>query len=307
MRPTLRQMQYLVAIADTGKFGEAARRVGVSQPSLSAQIADMEATLGAVLIERGRMGAYLSPVGEEVLRRARFILRDVEDLKAVAGRREKTLTGRIRLGLLPTICAYLLPGATKELHANYPDLRLSVREERTIDLEAHLHEGQLDAVVSTVEAHVQVNHEVLFREALWVCAAPDDPLAQARGPIKLSALQDRELLTLGYGHRLNMIIQELAKASGAHVSTEYEGTSLDAIRQMAEMGAGVAVLPSLYAHTEAQRDPDLVVRRIDDAMATREIALIWRDSSPLADDLLQLARVFKRVAEQILTQGDGAP
>ena len=268
MRPTLRQMQYLVAIADTGKFGEAAKLTNVSQPSMSAQIAEMEAQLGAVLIERGRQQAFLTPIGEEVVRRARLLLRDAEDLKSVVRADAQDLTGRIRLGVLPTIGAYLLPSVTRHLHSEHPDLRLIVREERTIDLERHLHDG----VISTVEDHADVDHEFLFQEDLWVCAAPDDPLAQKTGDVSLADLEGRTLLTLGYGHRLNLIIQALAEVSGAHVNSEYEGTSLDAIRQMAEMGVGIAVFPSLYALTEARRDPDLIVRRINDVRASRQIS-----------------------------------
>ena len=300
MRPTLRQLQYLVAIADTGKFGEAAKRTNVSQPSLSAQIAEMEAYLGNVLIERGRHGAFLTPLGEEAVRRARMILRDVEDLKAVLSAEDDALTGRIRLGVLPTIGPYLLPAVTRHLHAKYPDFRLSVREERTIDLEEHLHDGRFDTVISTMEDHTNADHITLFEEEFWICAAPDDPIAQSSGDIKLADLKDRPLLTLGYGHRFNHKIQTIAEAAGAHVSSEYEGTSLDAVRQMAEMGAGVAVLPSLYALTEARRDPDLVVRRIDDPLARREISLVWRQTSPLGDRLVKLAEELKTAAVSVL-------
>ncbi|MEE2877641.1 MAG: LysR substrate-binding domain-containing protein [Pseudomonadota bacterium] len=305
MRPTLRQLQYLVAIADTGKFGDAAKRVNVSQPSLSAQIADMEEYIGAVLIERGRHGAFMTPLGEEAVRRARLILRDVEDLKSVVQSGGDTLAGRIRLGVLPTIGPYLLPAVTRHLHAKYPEFRLNVREERTIDLEAHLHDGRLDTVISTIEDHSDAEHAPLFEENLWICAAPDDPLAQTAGDVRLSDLKGRPLLTLGYGHRFNITIQTLAEAAGAHVSSEYEGTSLDAIRQMAEMGAGVAVFPSLYALTEARRDPDLVVRKIDDPLARREISLIWRRTSPLSDRLTKLAEELKAAAVSVLVGRPG--
>ena len=300
MRPTLRQMQYLVAIADTGKFGEAAKVANVSQPSMSAQIAEMEAQLGAVLIERGRQQALLTPIGEEVVRRARLLLRDAEDLKAVVRADSQELTGRIRLGVLPTIGAYLLPSVTRHLHSEHPGLRLIVREERTIDLERHLHSGHFDTVISTIEDHADVDHELLFQEDLWVCAAPDDPLAQQAGDVSLADLEGRTLLTLGYGHRLNLIIQSLAEVSGAHVNSEYEGTSLDAIRQMAEMGVGIAVFPSLYALTEARRDPDLIVRRINDQRASRRISLIWRKTSPLSRRLRLLGGELRDAAELIL-------
>lgn len=300
MRPTLRQMQYLIAVADTGKFGDAARAVNVSQPSLSAQIAEMEASLGVQLIERSRRGAMLTGAGEELVRRARKILREVEDLKAVArfGRRE--LTGRLRLGVLPTIGPYLLPLATRDLHTRFPDLRLSVREERTVDLDEHLQKGEFDTIISSPIDHENVHHEPLFSERLYVCAPAEDPLARGEGPVRLKDLKGRALLTLGQGHRLNAIIRELAAASGAEVSSEYEGTSLDAIRLMAEMGAGVAILPSLYALSEARLDRGLNARLIDHPLARREISLIWRDTSPLEVSLRELAAPLRSAAAKLL-------
>jgi len=306
MRPTLRQLQYLVAVADTGLFGEAAKRMHVSQPSLSAQVADAEAQLGAVLLERGRGGAVLTPKGQDVVTRARIILRQVEEMKTAVRRGEGELSGRIRLGVLPTVGPYLLPNAVKRLHGMFPNLRLSVRDERTVDLVQHLEDGRLDTIISSPEDHRSGGSMPLFHEEMWICVAPDHPLADARTPIKLKALKGGGLLSLGAGHRLSLIIQYIADQAGAEVSTEYEGTSLDAIRQMAAMGAGVAILPSLYALTEAARDPDLVIRRIDHATAQRDIALIWRPTSPLADDFKLLGDVLSDVANELLPV-DGAP
>ena len=300
MRPTLRQMQYLIAIADTGKFGEAARAVNVSQPSLSAQIAEMEASLGVALVERSRRGAMLTPAGEELVRRARGILREVEDLKAVAKLGRTELSGRLRLGVLPTIGPYLLPQTTGDLRARFPALRLSVREERTVDLDEHLQAGLFDTVISTPEDHPDTEYAHLFTERLYACAPPDDELTQGEGPIRLEHLKGRQLLTLGQGHRLSEITQDLATAAGAAVSSEYEGTSLDAIRLMSQLGAGIAILPSLYALSEAKRDRGLHVRLIDHPMARRDIALIWRETSPLAASLLSLSGCLQNAASKLL-------
>ncbi|MBI1252929.1 MAG: hydrogen peroxide-inducible genes activator, partial [Hyphomonas sp.] len=238
--------------------------------------------------------------GEELVRRARKILREVEDLKAVArfGRRE--LTGRLRLGVLPTVGPYLLPLATRDLHTRFPDLRLSVREERTVDLDEHLQKGEFDTIISSPIDHENVHHEPLFSERLYVCAPAEDPLTRGEGPVRLKDLKGRALLTLGQGHRLNAIIREVAAASGAEVSSEYEGTSLDAIRLMAEMGAGVAILPSLYALSEARLDRGLNARLIDHPLARREISLIWRDTSPLEVSLRELAAPLRSAAAKLL-------
>lgn len=299
MRPTLRQLQYVVAVAETGRFHEAAKTLHVSQPSLSAQVADVEAQLGITLIERGRGGAVMTPLGDDFVRRARLILRDVEDLKSAMMYGHGELAGRINLGVLPSIGPYLLPSVVKSLHADFPGLRLSVQELQTTDLQRDLTDGTLDVVLSTLEDHPQTAHVPLFSERLWICVAPDDPL-NGTGPVSPSDLKGRPMLSVGYGHRLAVTVQQIADISEAYVSTDFRGTSLDAIRQMAAMGAGVAILPSIYALTEARRDPDLVLRPINHPLAQRTISMIWRKASPLADRLEQIGETLKTVADKIL-------
>lgn len=302
MRPTLRQLQYLVAIAETGRFSEAAKRVNVSQPSLSAQVARMEEELGVTLIERAPSGALLTPKGADILERARAILRDMEDLKASARQESSALEGLIRLGVLPTIGPYLLPLATRRLHARFPQLRFSVREERTIDLNAHLHNGEFDTIISIRNDLSGVRALPLFEEKLWICVAPDDPLATDFSPIRPEQLHGRELLSLGHWQNLNVKVQALAGTAGARVNTEYAGTSLDSLRQMAEMGTGVAILPGLYALSEMRRDPHLIIRRIDYPPASRVISLIWRGSSPISAQLETLSDVLKQAATELLDE-----
>ncbi len=300
MKPTLRQLEYLVAIAETGTFSEAAKRTFVSQPSLSAQIKDMEAHLGASLLERGRHGALLTPVGEGVVARSRIILRHVEELKVLVREYEGTLAGRVRLGVLPTIGPYLLPMATRRLHSEYPDLRLAVREERTLDLQEHLADGRFDIIISTPEDHPETMSMPIVKENIYICIAPDDELANSRGPIGLDEMEGREFLTLGYGHKFTTVVKNLASHANATTSSEYEGTSLDALRQMASMGGSIAVMPSLYAISEAKRDPQLIVRPINHPLAQRQISLIWRHSSPLAFKFEKIGEIFKNVSDKIM-------
>ncbi|MAK62777.1 MAG: LysR family transcriptional regulator [Ponticaulis sp.] len=303
MRPTLKQLSYFVEIAETGRFGEAARRMNVSQSSLSAQIADMEEELGARLIERGRHGALLTPAGNDVVVQARLILREVEELKSIARQSEEQFAGRINLGVLPSIGPYLLPPFTRHLHQRFPKLRLVVREESTIDLEKHLSDGHFDLVVSTPEDHPDAESVILFQEHFWVCAAPDDPLSSSLEPVQLSELRHQPFISLGYGHRLSQMVRELAQETGTYVSSEYEGTSLDAVRQMAVMGAGIAVLPSLYALSEARRDPHLTIRRIDHSKAVRNVSLCWRRTSALSTQFRLLADFLSETANDILDAG----
>lgn len=302
MRPTLRQLQYLAAIAETSRFGEAAKLLNVSQSALSAQIADMEDSLGVVLLERGRHGAILTPVGHDVLTRARVILREVEELRTVARQSNDRLAGRINLGVLPSIGPYLLPVAARHLHQRYPDLRLAVREERTVDLKEGLERGKLDTVISTPDMFSDYLQMPLFREDLWVCAAPEDPLSQSGEDLSLDDLRGCQFLSLGRDNHFSALIQRIASDAGAIVSSEYEGTSLDAARQMAIMGAGIALLPGLYAHSEARRDPELVIRRLDYPFAQREIVMCWRPTSPLVEAFSALRDMFLETAEGLLSE-----
>ncbi len=301
MRPTLRQLQYVVAVADAGKFGLAAQNLNISQPSLSTLIAAMEEELGVVLFERGRHGALMTPAGEDLVRRARNILSEVENLRSSIGMQRNILTGRIRLGVLSSIGPYLLPNATRTLHERYPNLRLFVREERTVNLDQLLREGRLDVIISSSSDHPATRMVTLFEESLYICVAPDHPLARDNGEVNLTDLGGHELLSLGYGFGLNVIASDLAARSGGTMSSEYEGTSLDAIRQMAAMGAGVAILPGLYATTEARRDPDLIIRRINDSKARREVCLIWRETSTLGESLEKLGEILRGEANRILS------
>lgn len=273
MRPTLRQLEYIVAVADAGQVGLAAAELHVSQPSLSAQLAEVEADLGVTLFQRGRSGARITPIGEEIARRARQILHEVQDLR-VAAKGGGIFQGRLRLGVLPSIGPYLLPGVVKRLHSEHPSFRLIVREESTRDLDVGLRSGRLDMVISTPEDHPGAQSTPLFAEDLWVGFALDHPRFRGRERLRLRDLAGQTLLTLGSTHRLSHIVAGLAAAAGGRVSDEYEGTSLDAIRLMAASGAGIAVLPSIYASTEARRNADIGLCPLADAAARRTIALI---------------------------------
>jgi LysR family hydrogen peroxide-inducible transcriptional activator len=301
VKPTLRQLQYLVAIEETGSFSGAARQTHVSQPSLSNQIMDMEAVLGVKLVERGRGGAPLTPIGMDLTARARIILRDMDAFKTLARDAGQTFSGKIRLGTLPSIGPYLLPLAMRNLHKSYPELRVFVREERTLDLHSDLEDGRLDVIISTPEDHIGMKTHDLFEEQLYIGVAPDDPLGHSTSDVSLAELEGRELLSLGYGHKLAVVVQRIAELAGGHVSAEYEGTSLDAIRQMAVMGGAVAVMPSLYCFSEAFEDPGIIVRKINHPEARRDISLMWRPTSPLTAKFTEVGAHLQSASVQLLS------
>ncbi|GAB5437390.1 LysR substrate-binding domain-containing protein [Falsiruegeria mediterranea] len=300
MRPTLRQLEYIVAVADAGQVGLAATRLNVSQPSLSAQLSEVESDLGTQLFQRGRAGAKITPVGEEVVRRARLILHEIQDLR-VAARGGGIFQGRLRLGVLPSIGPYLLPGVARRLHREHPRFRLIVREESTRDLDEGLRSGRLDMIISTPEDHPGARRAHLFTEKLWVAVALDHPEFSTLTRVPLSALKGQTLLTLGAGHRLSHIVAGLAARAGGRVSDEYEGTSLDAIRLMAATGAGLAILPSIYAATELRRGTDVHLIALDEADAMRDLALVQPqlpDPRPGSD---VLAEILQSEANRLLT------
>ncbi len=281
MRPSLRQLQYIVTVARLGGFGLAADALNVSQPSLSAQIAEVESELGARLFHRGRGGASPTAMGEEIVRRAQRILAQLEDLRSFArDGASKPFGGRLRLGVLPSIGPYLLPRVVAALHASHPELRILIREESTMQLEQGLRQGRFDLIISTPEDHPNTRQDRLFSEHLLIAVARDDPLAAGTGPVSAPDLRGRIFLTLDRGHRLTRIVYALASECDGLISEEYEGTSLDSIRMMAASGAGVAILPELYARRQAQGRTEIVIRPLAMAQANRVIALLQPADAP---------------------------
>ena len=298
---TLRQLSLLIAVADTKRFTLAAERAHISQPALSEQIAQLEYNLGTKLFERGRLGASLTPLGIEIVARARPILAQVQELEDVVLAAEENLGGLIRLGALPTLGPYLLPGVIPELHAAHPELRLYIRELRTVELEARLREGIFDVLLSTRPDDTDgLVIEPLFEEPLLLGLASDNALAKKK-TISVSDLADEKILTLESGHYLSTSARGLAHAAHAQLLVDYEGTSLDGLRQMVGLGMGVSLFPALYVHAEIIDDKAVTIRDIKIDNAARGIALIWRKSSPRGEDFLTLAKRLRVRGKALLS------
>lgn len=274
-RTTTRQLSYFVALAETGSFTRAAERMGISQPSLSQQIRGLELVIGAPLFERGGP-ALLTPLGREALERARRILLDVTDLEEMRAASADALVGTIRLGVSPTLGAYLLPSLVARLHREHPTLRVHIREGLPSTLTSGLVAGDHDLILLQLPVAGRALHtERLFREALWLAMATDHPLS-AKSAIEPADLRGQNLLTLVSEYRLAEQVAEIAADVGGIMLNDYEGTSLDAIRQMAGMGMGLALLPELYVRQEVRDGDDVIVRPIKGGRYYREIGLLWR-------------------------------
>ncbi len=282
MRPTLRQMEYVVTIHRLGRFGLAAELLNVSQPSLSAQLAAIENELGVVLFERGRMGVRTTAKGEDFVKHAQKILSAVEDLRHKM-QSTSPFDGRLKLGVLPSLAPYLLPRVVKRIHQKQPDLRIIVREESTKTLETGLKAGEFDAIISTPEDHPNTIQHSLFQEPFWIAAATDDPILAQDGPIDITQLTNRRLLTLDNGHRLAKIVYDLAAQVNATVSDDFEGTSLQSVLLMAATGAGIGIIPELFARQNMREREEICVRPINAPDIARRIAVLFRTGTPEHD------------------------
>ena len=285
---SLRQLQYAVAVAESLSFRKAAERCHVSQPSLSAQLAQLEETLGVKLFERDRRRVLLTIGGRDIIGRARLILRETDDLIELARRSGDPLSGTLRFGVIPTISPYLLPRLTAALRKAY--LRLTVRwvEDKTESLMSSLDAGRLDAALLAVEAEIgDVDREIIGPDSFVLATPVGHPLGMLASPAKASELRNASVLLLDDGHCFRE--QTLAFCSGAKAhELEFRATSLSTLAQMVAGGAGVTLLPELAVPTEAKR-AELSIRPFAQPAPMRTIALVWRKRSPLGPALRQLA------------------
>lgn len=290
-RPTHRQLEYVVALAETGHFGGAARRCHVSQPTLSVQIAQLEEQLGTPLFDRTPGRIVPTAIGAQVVATARGILLALDDIVATAALGSRNLGGLIRLGVAPTFGPYFFPTLLPTLHARYPDLKLYIREERPAVIERAVMEGGLDCALGPAPAS---GHALTFRRLCWeriFLGVPKEHPFAAMGPsLPASALRGERLLTLGKGHQLFETARELAAGSGADMREDYEGTSLDALWQMVLMGMGLSLFPELYAVSERHEGDGMVLLRLEGWPARRAMGYFWRASNGRAAQFEQLAR-----------------
>lgn len=296
---SLRQLQYAVALADTRSFRRAAERCGVSQPSLSAQLAQLEGALGVRLFERDRRHVLPTPAGEGLIERARRVLVDADDLIDAARRMGDPLAGTLAVGVIPTVSPYLLPAAASAIRRAHPRLTVRWLEDKTEPLGRELRAGRLDAALLALEADLggPLQREVIGRDRFVLATPRTHPLAKPTRPARLGDLRGAPLLLLDDGHCLRD--QALAVCAGARTEElAFRATSLPTLAQMVSAGAGVTLLPRLAIATEGRR-ADLAVRPLADERAFRTLALVWRPSSPLGPALRKLAATIRGSYEKI--------
>ena len=276
---TLKQLECLIAVDEMAHFRRAAEICGISQPALSQQIQNLELALNVQLVERSRSHVALTPIGRETVEHARRAVDTVRAIIDTAASAQDDLIGTIRLGTSPTIGPYLLPLVVAALHQRHQELRLHVRESPAHDLEFDLTKGVHDVIVTQLPISSQDHVAVpLFREPLFLAMAIDHPLAKQE-KIDLKTIAGLDVLPLSPKYVLHDQVKSLCETYGATLRKDYEGTSLDALRQMAGMGMGVTFLPALYVNSEIRARSEVVAKPIKGRSVHRNIGLVWRKSA----------------------------
>lgn len=290
---TLRQLSSLVAIADALNFRRAAERCGISQPALSTQLQELEAELKVQLVERSRRRVLLTPIGHDVVARARRVLQELQAIGQLAERERHFLDGTIRVGVLPSLGPYLLPHILPSLKQHYPALTLYLREGVAGDLLRRLDEGDLELLFFPLPiADPAFETEPLFDEPLWLALPRDHPLA-GKPRIEEGDLHGETILALEPGHSLCEAVLALCRLWNAHPLLDFATTSLDTLRQMAGLGVGATVLPALYVRAEALQDPQITVKPFGEPSPCRTIGLVWRRETARRDAYRTLADLIR--------------
>ncbi|MBO9670092.1 MAG: hydrogen peroxide-inducible genes activator [Sphingobium sp.] len=296
--PTLKQLQYLVALKEHGHFGRAADACFVTQSTLSAGLRELESLIGVTLVERTRRIVRFTALGDRIVEKAHRVLREAEELAAIAQASGTPLAGELRMSVIPTIAPFLLPSLLPRLRAERPSLQLYLREETSHAALDSLRHGHADCVLLALPFPVgDVETEILFDDPLYVAFPKDDP----RDPpveIDPDMIDGNRLLLLEDGHCLKE--HALAACNRAELRTEatITGTSLHTLVQMVDNGLGLTLLPEMAINGGILANTQIAARPIRSTSAARDIALIWRRNSPRETDFRMMAGILRNAAER---------
>lgn len=291
--PKMHQLRYFIALADTLSFSKAAALCHVTQPTLSAQIKELEERLQVQLVERSRSFVFLTPIGEEIAVRARAIIAQTEDIREIArGTKNEQLSGTLQMGVVQTLGAYVLSLAVPKLRKKYPDLRLSVWEDRIESLPVKLLEGAHDLMlIPSKPQHAELTSMMLMREPFQIVMRYDHPLAH-QSSINSSDLNGQTLLSMDRSGDVYNQMHRLCAEVGASFVTDYAGATLDTLRQMVAARMGISLLPALYVRSDVLREKLVVARPLSFDGPSREIHMVWRQSSPRHAKYLDFAKLI---------------
>ena len=293
--PSINQIRYFVTVAKHLNFRQAANILGISQPTLTSQINALESHLNLVLFERSRTGTLLSPQGKALLETAEEVIQAGLRFNEIAKDLSEGDVVTFRLGIPPTIGPYLLPRILPELHLRKPGLRFYVREAAPNVLQHGLLHGEYDLILSPLSGeHTNLITQPLFEEPLKFVIPTDHRLA-GKTLVKPSQLAGEKVLTLEDSHHFHHQVQEICNKIGAELQRDYEGTSLDTLRQMVVMGMGVTFLPGLYIHSELHHPEALHVCEIEGMPIQRQHSLAWRNTAPGRQTFRELTALIRDI------------
>lgn len=292
--PTLKQLQYLVALKDQGHFGRAADACFVTQSTLSAGVRELEILIGVTLVERTRRVVRFTPLGDRIAEKARRVLREAEELADLARAAGKPLTGELRMGVIPTIAPFVLPRLLPKLRVDWPELRLFLREETSQAACDSLHRGQLDCVLLALPYGCgDIESEALFDDRLFVAFPPGDSPKGGAASVPPGAIDETRLLLLEDGHCLREHALAACNRPELRAEATMLGTSLHTLVQMVGNGLGVTMVPEMAVDAGILDGTGVVAFPLDAEHAFRRIALIWRKGSPREKDFRLLADALK--------------
>ncbi|MFK7764504.1 MAG: hydrogen peroxide-inducible genes activator [Roseobacter sp.] len=291
---TLKHLRYFEALAAQGHFGRAAEICAISQPALSLQIKELEGIMGGPLVERAAREIRLTALGEDLLSRGSDILRRVDDLSALVRKQSGLFSGRLRLGVIPTVAPYLLPRIIKALSARFPDLTLEPKETVTQTLVHEIMASRLDlAIVALPVSEPTLREFTLFDEEFLLVR----PACDAELPVpSAAALPAMQLLLLEEGHCFRDQALSFCNSTGVQARQIMEGSSLSTLVQMVSAGIGVTLIPEMARQFET-RSADVSIAQFTHRPPNRTIGIIWRKSNPLSNDLMEIGAVIRKVAE----------
>ena len=290
--PTLKQLQYLVALKDHGHFGRAAQASFVTQSTLSAGIRELETLLDASLVERTRRVVRFTPLGDRIAAKARQVIAGAEDLTQLAQAESKPLVGDLRMGVIPTIAPFLLPRILPRLRTDYPDLRLFLREEPSAAICDALHKGQVDCVLLALPWSCgEIESAHLMQDRFFVAAHRDDQPG-AKASVAAGEIDPERLLLLEDGHCLKEHALAACRRPEFRSEASVIGTSLHTLVQMVDNRLGLTLVPAMAIDAGLLNGTQVEARPLTGTEAAREIALVWRRSSPRADEFRMLAKAL---------------
>jgi LysR family hydrogen peroxide-inducible transcriptional activator len=295
MLPTLRQLQYLKLLAEHGSFSRAADAAHVTQPTLSAGVQELEKTLGAAVVERARSGLILTKVGEEAVRRGSDVLARAEDLVQAARSAGRPLSGRFRLGVIPTIAPFMLPRTLPVIRDRFPELRLFLREDQTAKLVAALKAGALDAALIALPFDASGIDTAHIEDDELLAAIPANHPLLAAQSVTPEELDQEGLILLEDGHCLREHALAACSLESPKAGDEgsFAATSLATLVQMVGSGLGVSLLPAMAIDAGLTDSAPVAVRHLKDRAPTREIVVAWRAGSSREADARLLAETLK--------------